>query len=467
MQTYLFYDIETTGLNKAFDQILHFAAIRTDLALNELERYELKVKLNKDTIPSPRATITHHISIQETLTGISELDAILQIHQWLNTPGTISIGYNSLGFDDEFLRFSFYRHLLPPYTHQFANQCSRMDLYPIAVMYYLYKTDVLRWPTIDGETKLKLELINAENQFVKGRSHHAMIDVEVTLALAKRFLQSRDMWDYATGYFNKSTDQTRSQQTDGLMLFGKFGANQFFQCPVLYLGESRHYKNQTLWLLLDKTNLNTTTENTIAETTWVIRKKWGEPGFILPYKERFLHYLNSDRQKITAENKLWLQHHPALFQKMIDYHCNYTYPIVPHVDSEASLYLNGFWSRDEENFCRRFHLTHPTEKAKLTEQIQNPPLKTLAIRLLGRHYPEALTEQQKKQFADYMQTINTCDEALIPIDFKGNKRLTSRMALNEITELRKQPELDPQQHHLLNELEAYLLQQFASQFDNS
>ena len=46
MQTYLFYDLETTGLNKSFDQILQFAAIRTDLNLKELKRYELKIKLN-------------------------------------------------------------------------------------------------------------------------------------------------------------------------------------------------------------------------------------------------------------------------------------------------------------------------------------------------------------------------------------------------------------------------------------
>jgi exodeoxyribonuclease-1 len=58
MQTYLFYDIETTGLNKAFDQVLQFAAIRTDLNLQEIERYELNIKLNPDTIPAPRAIIT-------------------------------------------------------------------------------------------------------------------------------------------------------------------------------------------------------------------------------------------------------------------------------------------------------------------------------------------------------------------------------------------------------------------------
>ena len=42
-KTYLFYDIETTGLNKAFDQVLQFAAIRTDRQLNEIERYTLLI----------------------------------------------------------------------------------------------------------------------------------------------------------------------------------------------------------------------------------------------------------------------------------------------------------------------------------------------------------------------------------------------------------------------------------------
>ena len=35
---YVFYDLETTGMNPAFDQILQFAAVKTDLDLNEIER---------------------------------------------------------------------------------------------------------------------------------------------------------------------------------------------------------------------------------------------------------------------------------------------------------------------------------------------------------------------------------------------------------------------------------------------
>jgi exodeoxyribonuclease-1 len=473
MQTYLFYDIETTGLNKAFDQVLHFAAIRTDMNLDEIKRYEFKIKLNPDCIPSPYAMITHYIGIEETQQGISELDAIEQIHRILNEPGTISLGYNTLGFDDEFLRFSFYRNLLPPYTHQFANQCGRMDLYPIAAMYFLYKKEVLNWPTLEGQPTLKLEHINTENQFVSGRSHHAMIDVEVTLALAKRFFAARDMWDYVTSYFNKRTDQERLQQLpvalqgpygshrEGIMLEGIFGAAQFYHCPVLFLGEHLHYKNQGLWLRLDTAQLGNTTADTIVENTWVVRKKWGEPGFVLPPKERFLSHLSSERQALLEHNKNWLQQHPELFQQIIDYHRNYTYPVVPNADIDSSLYINGFWSNEDNQLCNRFHQVGTAEKTKLVTTIRNPKLQSLATRVLGRHYPDALTEEQKQQFTEYMQQVNAQDEAETIIDFKGGKRLTPKVALNDISNLRQQA-LNEEQRKLLDGLENYLLHQFAS-----
>ena len=260
-------------MNKAFDQVLQFAAIRTDLNLQELERHELKVKLNPDVIPSPQAMLTHRISIADTQTGISEYAAIRQIHQILNEPGTISIGYNTLGFDDEFLRFAFYRNLLPPYTHQYANQCARIDLYPITIMFHLFKKDILQWPRVESETRLKLELINICNNLVEGRAHDAMVDVEITLAIAKRFMAEREMWDYLINFFSKQTDETRNtslpivmespygKHYEGLMVLGKIGAAYYFQAPVLLLGNHAIYKNQS-WLRLDTDNLiNTAADN--------------------------------------------------------------------------------------------------------------------------------------------------------------------------------------------------------------
>lgn len=459
MQTYLFYDIETTGLNKSFDQILQFAAIRTDMKLKEIERYELRVKLNPDVVPAPRALITHHIGISDTQSGISEIDAIKQIHRLLNEPGTISLGYNTLGFDDEFLRFSFFRNLLPPYTHQYANQCGRMDIYPMSVMYYLFKNPVLNWPQKNGKTTLKLEEINNANQLFQGRAHDAIVDVEVTLALAARYMKESEMWEHLLSYFNKRTDEERIrnlQNSEALIIDGFFGADQSYQYPVLSLGTHRHYKNQTLWLRLDSADLKKTTPDTIKETTRSINKKLGEPSFVLPYKERFMQHLKSERLELAQENKKWLLSNPELLQKITNYHAEYVYPNLPNTAVEASLYLHGFWSSEEENFCRRFHIVPPKEKASLTEKVKNPRLKSLATRLLGRHYPEVMTDEQKEDFADYLQQVNPADETKTMIDFRGEKKLTPKMALQEITELRKLEGYTEKQTQLLDELEKYL-----------
>lgn len=455
MQTFLFYDIETTGLNKAFDQVLQFAAIRTDANLNELERHDIKVKLNPDVIPSPHATITHHIGIKEASEGMTEVDAIKKVHELLNTPGTISLGYNTLGFDDEFLRFSFYRNLLTPYTHQFANQCGRMDIYPMTIMYYLFKNHVIQWPEIDGKISLKLENINAKNDFFKGRSHHAMVDVEVTLELARKLFQEKEMWDYLVAYFNKQTDEKRSQNLTnkiGLMVYGKLGSERNYQCPVLFLGNHLHYKNQ-MWLRLDTEELANTTPENIHENTWVIRKKLAEPGFILPLEEKYLTRFSAARRELFEKNKNWLQQNSDLLSQITKYHAEYKYPTFPKTDVEARLYMDGFLSFDEQRSCQRFHHVGVNEKANLADTMRNTSLRTLATRILGRHFPDKMTDSQKDDFADYLQRIASEEEI---IDFRGEKRLTPKVALKTIEEL-KETEISEEQRNLLVELEEYLL----------
>jgi len=140
MKTYLFYDTETTGLNPCFDQVLTFACIRTDTELNELDRTTITIRLRKDIIPSPGAFLTHGLSFDELESGITEYQAAGKIHELVNTPSTVSIGYNSLEFDDEFLRFMFYRNLMDPYTHQYRNNCSRMDILPVALVFRIFST---------------------------------------------------------------------------------------------------------------------------------------------------------------------------------------------------------------------------------------------------------------------------------------------------------------------------------------
>lgn len=457
--TYLFYDIETTGLNKCFDQVLQFAAIRTDLSLNEISRHEINIRLNRDVIPSPRAILTHRMSIKEIQTGEPEITAIHKIHRLMNTPGTISLGYNSLGFDDEFLRFSFFRNLFPPYTHQYANQCKRMDLYPITAMYYLFKPIALNWPEIDGKVSLRLENLIQANQLAEGRAHNAIVDVEATLALAKKFIQYQKIWEYVIGYFDKYTDIQRCQQLqsrDALMIQGSFGFDLQYQVPVFSLGQHQYYKNQMLWLRMDYESLQQTTADTIPNTTSVIRKRAGEQPILLPTHNRFLIHLSSERKKIAHDNKAWLQAHPNLLQLICAYHQTYQYPKVENLDVDAALYETDFPTQHEEFLFQRFHLAAPNTKENIARQFPSQIRQEQAIRILGRHYPEALSEESKSLFMQYLNSIAADSEINIPTDYRNQIHLTPQRALQEIYILIKEDELDDKQLQLLQELEDYL-----------
>ncbi|MDA8561631.1 exonuclease domain-containing protein [Gammaproteobacteria bacterium] len=459
MQTFLFYDIESTGLNKSFDQVLQFAGIRTDKDLNEIERYELKVKLNPDIIPSPFATITHRISVKNNQDNISEYEAIKKIHSWINQPNTKSLGYNTLGFDDEFLRFSFFKNLLPPYSHQYANNCGRLDLYPMTAMYYLFKNEILNWPKIENKISLKLEQLNNANNLAKGQAHDAMVDVEATLKLAREFKKESKMWDYLIGFFNKNEDIARSnllKNSPALYFNGYLGHDNNFQCPVIFLGQHKYYKNQSIWLRLDSTKLIETTQETIQNTTQIIRKKPGEPGFLLPIKKRYLNYLTKERLDQTEINELWLKNNSETLKAIASYHTNFIYPTYQNVDIDSSLYLNGFKNSNEEKFCRDFHKAPDKEKTKIIDKAPNQNLKKQAIRILGRNFPENLSQAQLKEFNIYLKDINPLNEIDTIIDFQNNKKLTIDKALQQIIEIKAEIKLDSEQHVLLNELEDYL-----------
>lgn len=449
--TYLFYDIETTGLNKPFDQVLQFAAIRTTLQFKELDRTEIQVRLNNDVIPAPAAVITHRIGPKQFSTGLTEIEAIKQIHQLLNTPQTISVGYNTLGFDDEFLRFGFYKNLLPPYSHQYANGCGRMDIYPIVMMYYLFKPGHLKWPTTNNYSNLKLENLNACNQLASGQAHNAMVDVEVTLELAKRLAADETLWQYLTQYFKKNIDEQRIMQCDsqhfignsaykiGFMAQGKFGSQANFIAPVIQCGQHKHYKNQTVWLRLD--------DEAIKLDNFPIKKRLAEPPLFLPFKERYMSLLSEERQTRMQNNLKWLTKNPEQFSAVSQHHLNDKYPVLPNTDTDAALYNIDFPTPEEANLFRQFHAASAQEKANIAEKIKNPIRHEQAIRILGRHYPAYLSPKQRAVFETYLTAY--------PIDFRGAPKLTKQKALEEIETLRQSRELDEEQIGLLLDLEQY------------
>ncbi|NOX34363.1 MAG: exodeoxyribonuclease I [Deltaproteobacteria bacterium] len=454
MKTYLFYDIETSGLNHAFDQVLTFACIRTDLELNELDRQTITISLRKDIVPSPKAFLTHGLTLYELEQGVCEYKAAIKIHKILNTPGTISLGYNSLGFDDEFLRFLFYRNLLDPYTHQYSKGCCRMDILPIAVIFRVFHPGCLKWPEVDGKPSLKLDLISRENDFLtSGRAHEAMSDVEAVILLAKKFYQQKNIWNYCLDFFNKLKDEARINKIEEsfclksrqfkvcIMMSASFGSKVNYMAPVLQLGQSTVYKNQSLWLRLDLDDVLGLTSNKDLNETFVVRRRAGEALIVLPALERFWNKLSKPSKKAAQTNMEKIRHHHEKFFEFIQYHLAYKYPFISNIDPDAALYQEGFFSSLEKKQSSLFHKTPDTKKHEFLSEIKSHRIKKLAARIIARNFEDEKSGTKDSEFNIYLNKLRSPLEEDRIHGYKNDIKFNREQGLCKLKEI---------EHELLN-----------------
>ena len=61
---FVFYDLETTGRNSTWDQIIQVGAILVDEQFNEVERFEERCRLRPGVVPEPGALIVNNTSIE-------------------------------------------------------------------------------------------------------------------------------------------------------------------------------------------------------------------------------------------------------------------------------------------------------------------------------------------------------------------------------------------------------------------
>ena len=190
--TFLWHDYETFGIKPRSDRPAQFAGIRTDADLNEIgEPLMLYCQPAPDFLPDPQACLITHITPQICLArGLPEYQFASIIERALSEPGTIGVGYNTIGFDDEVTRFLFWRNLIDPYAREWQNSCGRWDLLDVVRTAHALRQEGISWPKHDGgRPSFKLEHLTKANGIAHDSAHDALSDVRATIALARLIRQ--------------------------------------------------------------------------------------------------------------------------------------------------------------------------------------------------------------------------------------------------------------------------------------
>lgn len=207
--SFLFYDFETTGADPRCDRPIQFAAWRTNDELEPIDKpITLYATLSPEVLPHPQAVLVTGILPQSLASsgGRPEAEFAAQIHAQMMQPDTCAVGFNSLRFDAELLRFMFWRNLRDPYAHEWQSGNSRWDVLDAARAFRLLRPEGIQWPTDEqGISTLRLEALTQANGIAHANAHDALGDVEATLAFARLMrAQSPKLFDYLLSFRRKA-----------------------------------------------------------------------------------------------------------------------------------------------------------------------------------------------------------------------------------------------------------------------
>ncbi|MCL2869875.1 exodeoxyribonuclease I [Candidatus Saccharibacteria bacterium] len=226
MTAFFFYDLETSGFSPRYDRAMQFAGQRTDMDLKPIgEPVNVLIKLTDDILPSPSALLVTGITPQQTKQdGITEAEFAKLLNDDVFDPGTITVGFNNVRFDDEFIRHILWRTFYDPYEWAYADNRSRWDLLDVTRLVRALRPDGINWPFVEKpatrhselvsesdpkilkqiqDDKLvkvptnKLELLTKANNIQHENAHDALADVNGLIDFAKLIKAKQPkMWDY-------------------------------------------------------------------------------------------------------------------------------------------------------------------------------------------------------------------------------------------------------------------------------
>ena len=470
-ESFFFYDLETFGQDPRRTRIAQFAAQRTDAALNPIEDpVTFYVQPADDLLPSPIATLITGITPQQALAdGVRECEAMARIFEEMARPETCTLGWNTLRFDDEFVRHGLFRNFFDPYEREWRGGNCRWDLLDVARLFHALRPEGVHWPQReDGKgTSFKLEHLALANDVRVGEAHEAMSDVRATLGIARAMRRAQPrLWDYALQLRNKRFAAGLMDtvgMTPLLHVSQRYPAQRLCAAPVLPVARHPRIDSRVIVLDLDgdaQALLDLDAQD-IADRLYTPRGDLPEDVRRVPLKEVHLnrcpalvpwHYLRADDfarlgivpEAVQAQADLLRAHAPAVAEKVRQVFASERAQETP--DADASLY-HGFLAEGERRKLAEVRGTPPAQLGTRDFGFKDGRLQELLFRYRARNWPETLDAAERARWDDYRRA------RLAPGTVLAEQSLPDYFA--QIAQLRAEPTTDGAKQVLLDRLEVW------------
>lgn len=451
---FVFYDLETTGLLPGFDQALQFAAIRTDDDFKEVDSFRLRCQLARHIVPSPEALLVNRVT--PTMLTDSRLpscyEALRTIRaKFVEWSSAVFIGYNSISFDEEFLRQGFFQTLQPVYlTNTTGN--ARGDMMRVVHATAIYAPSLLKIPTNEnGEPIYKLDRLAPANGYTFGSEHEAMGDVRATLFLARRIRQKApSVWETMARWTSKKSVADFVTREDMIwhsdVFYGKAYSWQVTFCgqnperdSQLAVFDLEHEPKEFLRLSVQKL-----TETLNASPKVIRTLRANNHPILMPAGSGPAKTTTKALPMPELRRRIALIRNDAGFQQRVGKALASRYP-----EEEPSPYVEqriyeGFPTDADQEIAEKFHSASWGESVKLLESVQDERVRELGQRLVYLEAPGALPKSLRARFdgwlAERIQSKDpdvpwmTVPKALSEVDrlMAGTKELEERKFLKDV-----------------------------------
>ncbi len=403
-QSFFFYDLETSGLKARADRIMQFAGQRCAMDLTPLgEPVNILVKMTDDALPSPGAIAVTGITPQMTLAdGTSEAEFCRYVVDEVFTPGTVAVGYNTVRFDDEFMRAILWRNFHDPYEWEWKDGRSRWDLLDVVRLVRAIRPEGIEWPfREDGMPTNRLELLTKVNGLSHEHAHDALSDVYATIAVARLIREKQPkMFDYLLKMRGKKEVArlvNLAEPKPFVYASGRY-ENEFNKTTVAFpIAPSRNGNVLVYDLRYDFDELDV--ENIFPKVKELCYNKCPAvaPVGVLENFDGWAK-IGLSREKVE-ENLKKLLAHPEFAEKMRTAHEEK--PEWPAAtEPEAALY-DGFLDDKDRVNVAAVRGAKKNQLADFHPDFHDPRLPELLLHFKGRNYPEALAEAEREKYEIY------------------------------------------------------------------